>query len=71
MGYARRSMTMAMLLRRMGVDATVHGFRSSARSRMVDVGTPFELAESDWRTRSGIVLSKPINEDLCSNAEDR
>jgi integrase len=40
------SMTMAMLLRRMGIDATVHGFRSSARSWMADVGTPFELAES-------------------------
>ena len=40
------AMAMAMLLRRMGVDATVHGFRSSARSWMADVGTPFELAES-------------------------
>jgi integrase len=40
------SMAMSMLLRRLGVDATVHGFRSSARSWMADVGTPFELAES-------------------------
>jgi integrase len=40
------SMAMSMLLRRLCVDATVHGFRSSARSWMADVGTPFELAES-------------------------
>jgi integrase len=40
------SMTMAMLLRRMGIDVTVHGFRSSARSWMADQGIAFELAES-------------------------
>jgi integrase len=42
------SMTLAMLLRRMGVSdvATVHGFRSSARSWMADQGVAFELAES-------------------------
>jgi integrase len=40
------SMTMAMLLRRMGVDATVHGFRSAARSWMADQGVAFELAEA-------------------------
>ena len=40
------SMTMAMLLRRMGIDATVHGFRSSARSWMADQGVAFELAEA-------------------------
>ena len=40
------TMAMAMLIRRMGIDATVHGFRSSARSWMADTGVPFELAES-------------------------
>jgi integrase len=40
------SMTLAMLLRRMGIGATVHGFRSSARSWMADQGVAFELAES-------------------------
>jgi integrase len=40
------TMTMAMLLRRMGIEATVHGFRSSARSWMADTGVEFELAEA-------------------------
>jgi integrase len=40
------SMTMAILLRRMGIDATVHGFRSAARSWMADQGVAFELAEA-------------------------
>lgn len=39
-------MALAMLLRRMGIDVTVHGFRSSARSWMADQGVAFELAES-------------------------
>jgi hypothetical protein len=39
-------MAMSMLLRRMGVDATVHGMRSAARSWMADQAIPFELAES-------------------------
>jgi integrase len=39
-------MALNMLLRRMGVSATVHGFRSSARSWMADTGVPFELAEA-------------------------
>jgi len=33
-------------LRRMNVDATVHGMRSSARSWMADNGVEFELAEA-------------------------
>jgi integrase len=37
---------MSMLLRRLRVDATVHGFRSSARSWMADNAVPFELAEA-------------------------
>jgi integrase len=38
-------MAMAMLLRRMGVKVTSHGFRSTARSWMADTGVPFEVAE--------------------------
>jgi integrase len=40
------AMSMAMLLRRMEVDVTVHGFRSSAPSWMADDAVPFELGES-------------------------
>ncbi len=39
-------MAMSVLLRRMDVDATVHGMRSSARSWMADNGVEFELAEA-------------------------
>ena len=39
-------MSMAMLLRRMKVPVTTHGFRSSARSWMADQGVAFELAEA-------------------------
>jgi integrase len=54
------SMTLAMLLRRMGVSdvATVHGFRSSARSWMADQGVAFELAEACLaHTTSGLVAA--------------
>ena len=40
------AMAMSVLLRRMKVDATVHGMRSSARSWMADNGVEFELAEA-------------------------
>ena len=40
------TMAMSMLLRRLNADATVHGFRSSARSWMADQGVAFELAEA-------------------------
>ena len=40
------AMAMSMLLKRMKIDATVHGFRSSARSWMADQGVAFELAEA-------------------------
>ena len=40
------SMSLNMLLRRMKVPVTVHGFRSSARSWMADTGVPFEPAEA-------------------------
>jgi hypothetical protein len=39
-------MASAMLLRREGVEATVHGFRSSARSWMAHQGVAFELPEA-------------------------
>ena len=39
-------MAMSVLLRRMNVDATVHGMRSSARSWMADNAVQFELAEA-------------------------
>jgi integrase len=39
-------MAMTMLLRRMNIDATVHGMRSAARSWMADQAIPFELAEA-------------------------
>ena len=39
-------MAMSMLVRRMKLDATVHGMRSSARSWMADNAVPFELAEA-------------------------
>jgi integrase len=37
---------MGKLLRRMKIDATVHGFRAAARSWMADQGVAFELAEA-------------------------
>jgi integrase len=40
------NMGLTMLMRRMGVDATTHGFRSSARSWMGDTGVDFEVAEN-------------------------
>ena len=40
------NMALAMLMRRLKIDATVHGFRSSARSWMADQGVQFELAEA-------------------------
>jgi integrase len=40
------NMALSMLLRRLEIDATVHGFRSSARSWMADNGVEFELAEA-------------------------
>jgi hypothetical protein len=39
-------MSMAMLLKRLSANCTVHGMRSAARSWMADQGVPFELAEA-------------------------
>ena len=41
-----QQMALAMLLRRLGIDATVHGMRASARTWMADQGVPFEIAEA-------------------------
>ena len=38
--------TVSGVLRRAGVDATLHGFRSSARSWMAETGVPAEVAEA-------------------------
>jgi integrase len=43
---ALSNMAMSMLLRRLGIDATVHGFRSTARSWMADHGVAFDVAEA-------------------------
>jgi integrase len=51
------TMAMSMLLRRMGVDATVHGFRSSARSWMADQGVAFELAEACLAHATGGIVA--------------
>jgi integrase len=51
------TMAMAMLLRRLGVDATVHGFRSAARSWMADQGVAFELAEACLAHATGGVVA--------------
>ena len=40
------NMSLAMLMRRLKIDATVHGFRASARSWMADQGVQFEVAEA-------------------------
>ena len=40
------NMALAMLMRRLKIDATVHGFRASARSWMADQGVAFEVAEA-------------------------
>jgi integrase len=39
-------MALAMLMRQLKIDATVHGMRASARSWMADQGLQFEIAEA-------------------------
>ena len=52
-------MAMSMLLRRMGVDATVHGFRTSFRTWCSDVAhVEFEVAESCLSHRVGSAVSR-------------
>jgi integrase len=53
------SMALAMLLRRIGVDATVHGFRTSFRTWCSDVAhLEFEVAESCLSHRVGSAVSR-------------
>jgi integrase len=40
------NMALAMLMRRLKIDATVHGMRAAARSWMADQGVQFEIAEA-------------------------
>jgi hypothetical protein len=50
-------MAMPMLLRRMNIDATVHGFRAAFRMWAADVArAPFEIAEAPSRQRGGAGL---------------
>ena len=66
------SMTMAMLLRRMGIDVTVHGFRSSARSWMADQGVAFELAEACLAHQVGNAVVQAYQRSLdAGEAADR
>jgi integrase len=53
------SMTLAMLMRRMGADATPHGFRTSFRTWASDVAhTPFEVAEAALSHSVGSAVSR-------------
>jgi integrase len=53
------NMALAMLMRRMGVDATPHGFRTSFRTWCSDVAhVPFEVAESCLSHRVGSAVSR-------------
>jgi integrase len=52
-------MALAMLLRRMKVDATAHGFRSSFRDWCSDVAhVPFEVAEGCLSHKIGSTVSR-------------
>jgi integrase len=62
------NMALSMLLRRMSVDVTVHGFRTSFRTRASEIGhVEFEIAESCLSHRVGNV-SRAYNR---SNLLDR
>jgi integrase len=53
------NMALAMILRRMGVDATSHGFRSSFRTWCSDVAhVPFEVAEACLSHKIGSAVSR-------------
>ena len=53
------NMALAMLLRRMNVDATAHGFRTSFRTWCSDVAhVPFEVAEASLSHRIGSAVSR-------------
>ena len=53
------NVALAMLMRRMGVDATPHGFRTSFRTWCSDVAyVPFEVAEACLSHRIGNAVSR-------------
>ena len=53
------NMSLSMLLRRMGIDATVHGFRTSFRTWCSDIRhVEFEVAESCLSHRVGSAVSR-------------
>jgi integrase len=63
------NMALSMLLRRMKVDVTVHGFRTSFRTWASEVGhVEFEIAESCLSHRVGNAVSRAYNR---SNLLDR
>jgi integrase len=63
------NMALSMPLRRMNVDVTVHGFRSSFRMWASEVGhVEFEIAESCLSHRVGNAVSRAYNR---SNRSER
>ncbi|SEP45315.1 Phage integrase family protein [Rhodospirillales bacterium URHD0017] len=58
------NMAMLMLLKGMGIDATVHGFRSSFRSWAADNGYPREIAEAALAHRVAGVEASYQRSDL-------
>jgi integrase len=65
------SMAMDMLLRRMKLDVTVHGFRSSFRDWCGEVSTfPREIAELRWRMSLAMPPSGPIVAEMLSKSAE-
>jgi integrase len=57
-----RNMALSMLLRRMNVDVSVHGFRTSFRTRASEIGhVEFEIAKSCLSHRVGNAISRAYN----------
>ena len=52
------TMAMSMLLRRLGIDATVHGFRSSFRDWAADTGVEFSVAEACLAHAAGNAVTR-------------
>jgi integrase len=56
------NMALSMLMRRMNIDVTVHGFRTSFRTWASEIGhVEFELAESCLSHRVGNAVSRAHN----------
>ena len=56
------NMALSMLLRRLNIDVTVHGFRTSFRTWASEIGhVEFELAESCLSHRVGNAVSRAYN----------